>query len=192
MTWPPRTVIRKSSGLRTLESALYRSGLGPVAGVDEVYAIGGAQAIGAMAYGTETIRPVDVIAGPGNMYVAIAKREVAGVVGVPSAFAGPSEIVVVADETTLPTFAAIDVMVQAEHGLAYVFISHDLSVGAAERRLMEIIVSESNRLSKILEEFLRFVRPQERRVALFDPVIRVSGARCYRRTCPGWAHPSGP
>jgi len=87
-----------------------------IAGVDEVYAIGGAQAIGAMAYGTETIRPVDVIAGPGNVYVAIAKREVAGVVGVPSAFAGPSEIVVIADETTPPTFAAIDVMVQAEHG----------------------------------------------------------------------------
>ena len=87
-----------------------------VAGVDEVYAIGGAQAIGAMAYGTATIRPVDVIAGPGNIYVAIAKREVAGQVGVPSAFAGPSEIVVIADETTPPAFAAIDVMVQAEHG----------------------------------------------------------------------------
>ena len=87
-----------------------------VAGVDEVYAVGGAQAIGAMAYGTESIRAVDVIAGPGNVYVAVAKREVAGVVGVPSAFAGPSEIVVVADETTSPTFAAIDVIVQAEHG----------------------------------------------------------------------------
>ncbi len=87
-----------------------------VAGVDEVYAIGGAQAIGAMAYGTETMAPVDVIVGPGNLYVALAKREVAGVVGVPSAFAGPSEIVVVADETTPPTFAAIDVIVQAEHG----------------------------------------------------------------------------
>ena len=87
-----------------------------VAGVDEVYAIGGAQAIGAMAYGTESIRAVDVIAGPGNVYVAVAKREVAGVVGVPSAFAGPSEIVVIADETAPPAFAAIDVMVQAEHG----------------------------------------------------------------------------
>ena len=87
-----------------------------VAEVDEVYAIGGVQAIGAMAYGTETIRPVDVIVGPGNRYVALAKREVAGTVGVPSAFAGPSEIVVVADETTPPTFAAIDVIVQAEHG----------------------------------------------------------------------------
>ena len=87
-----------------------------MAGVDEVYAIGGAQAIAAMAYGTETLAPVDVIVGPGNLYVALAKREVAGVVGVPSAFAGPSEIVVVADDTTPPTFAAIDVIVQAEHG----------------------------------------------------------------------------
>ena len=87
-----------------------------LAGVDEVYAVGGAQAIAAMAYGTESIRPVDVIAGPGNIYVAVAKREVAGVVGVAAAFAGPSEIVVIADETTPPTFAAIDLLVQAEHG----------------------------------------------------------------------------
>src|SRR5579862_3180326 len=89
-----------------------------LAGVDEVYRIGGAQAIAAMAYGTETIRPVDVIVGPGNTYVSIAKREVAqqGCVGVPSAFAGPSEVVVIADETTPTEFAAIDVIVQAEHG----------------------------------------------------------------------------
>jgi len=87
-----------------------------LAGIDEVYAIGGAQAIGAMAYGTESIAPVDVIVGPGNVYVAIAKREVAGVVGVPSAFAGPSEIVVVADDTTPVAYAAVDVIVQAEHG----------------------------------------------------------------------------
>jgi histidinol-phosphate aminotransferase len=87
-----------------------------IAGVDEVYAVGGAQAIAAMAYGTETIAPVDVIVGPGNVYVALAKREVAGVVGVPSAFAGPSEVVVIADATTDPDLAAIDVVVQAEHG----------------------------------------------------------------------------
>ena len=87
-----------------------------IAGVDEVYAVGGAQAIAAMAYGTESIRPVDVIAGPGNIYVALAKRAVADVVGIPSAFAGPSEIVVIADDTTPPTWAAIDVIVQAEHG----------------------------------------------------------------------------
>jgi histidinol dehydrogenase len=89
-----------------------------VAGVDEVYRVGGAQAIAALAYGTETIRPVDVIVGPGNVYVALAQRLVAqqGVVGVPSAFAGPSEVAVVADEITDVTHAAIDLVVQAEHG----------------------------------------------------------------------------
>ncbi|HEY2430132.1 MAG TPA: histidinol dehydrogenase [Acidimicrobiales bacterium] len=87
-----------------------------LAGVDEVYRVGGAQAIAALAYGTESIRPVDVIVGPGNVYVAVAKREVAGVVGVPSSFAGPSEVVVVADETTPAEYAAIDLMVQVEHG----------------------------------------------------------------------------
>lgn len=87
-----------------------------VAGVDEVFAIGGAQAIGALAYGTETIRAVDVIVGPGNTYVAVAKQEVAGVVGVPSSFAGPSEVVVVADGSAPSEFAAIDLIVQAEHG----------------------------------------------------------------------------
>lgn len=87
-----------------------------LAGVDEVYAVGGAQAIAAMAYGTETIGPVDVIVGPGNVYVSVAKREVAGVVGVPSSFAGPSEVVVVADSATPEEAAAIDLIVQVEHG----------------------------------------------------------------------------
>jgi histidinol dehydrogenase len=87
-----------------------------VAGVDAVHPVGGAQAIAAMAYGTESIPAVDVIVGPGNVYVAVAKREVAGHVGVPAAFAGPSEIVVVADASVPPAFAAIDVVVQAEHG----------------------------------------------------------------------------
>jgi histidinol dehydrogenase len=87
-----------------------------VAGVDEVYRIGGAQAIGALAYGTESVLAVDVVAGPGNVYVAEAKRQVSGVVGVASAFAGPSEIVVVAGPRATPAFAAIDLVVQAEHG----------------------------------------------------------------------------
>jgi len=87
-----------------------------VAGVDEVYRVGGAQAIAAMAFGTASIRPVDVIVGPGNIYVALAKREVAGVVGIPSAFAGPSEVVVIADGSAPVTFAAVDVILQAEHG----------------------------------------------------------------------------
>jgi len=87
-----------------------------IVGVDEVYAIGGAQAVGAMAYGTESVRPVDVIVGPGNVYVAIAKREVAGLVGVPSSFPGPSEVVVIADGSAPPDLAAVDVILQAEHG----------------------------------------------------------------------------
>jgi histidinol dehydrogenase len=87
-----------------------------VAGVDEVYAIGGAQAIGALAYGTASVPAVDVICGPGNKYVALAKQEVAGRVGVAAAFAGPSEVVVIADGSVPPEFAAIDVILQAEHG----------------------------------------------------------------------------
>jgi histidinol-phosphate aminotransferase len=89
-----------------------------VAGADAVHPVGGAQAIAALAYGTASIPAVDVIVGPGNAYVAIAKREVAGEgrVGIPSAFAGPSEVVVVADGSVDPTWAAIDVIVQAEHG----------------------------------------------------------------------------
>ena len=89
-----------------------------LAGVDEVYRVGGAQAVAALAYGTESVPAVDVIVGPGNIYVATAKREVGaeGAVGVPSAFAGPSEVVVVADGTTPAEWAAVDIIVQAEHG----------------------------------------------------------------------------
>jgi histidinol dehydrogenase len=87
-----------------------------VAGIHEVYQVGGAQAIAAMAYGTGSIDQVDVIVGPGNRYVAEAKRQVSGVVGVPSAFAGPSEVVVIAGPDTPTELAAIDLVVQAEHG----------------------------------------------------------------------------
>jgi sulfopropanediol 3-dehydrogenase len=86
-----------------------------LSGADRIFRIGGAQAIAAMAYGTESIRPVDVIVGPGNIYVTLAKREVSGVVGI-EATAGPSELVVVADESAPPDFVAIDLMAQAEHG----------------------------------------------------------------------------
>jgi histidinol dehydrogenase len=87
-----------------------------IAGITEVYRIGGAQAVAAMAYGTASVPRVDVIAGPGNAFVAEAKRQVSGVVGIASAFAGPSEIVVVAGPEAPPEFAAIDLVVQAEHG----------------------------------------------------------------------------
>jgi histidinol dehydrogenase len=87
------------------------------AGVDEIYRIGGAQAIGALAWGTETIRPVDVIVGPGNAYVATAKRLVFGRVGI-DAIAGPSEILVVSDARSDPAWIAIDLLSQAEHDAA--------------------------------------------------------------------------
>jgi histidinol dehydrogenase len=87
-----------------------------VAGIEEVHAVGGAQAIAAMAFGTGSIRRVDVVVGPGNRYVAEAKRQVAGTVGVAAAFAGPSEVVVIADGSAPFEWAAVDLVVQAEHG----------------------------------------------------------------------------
>ncbi len=84
------------------------------AGVDEIYRVGGAQAIGALAFGTETIRPVDIIVGPGNAYVAAAKRMVFGRVGIDSV-AGPSEILVISDAQSNPRWIAIDLLSQAEH-----------------------------------------------------------------------------
>jgi histidinol dehydrogenase len=86
-----------------------------VAGVDAVYRVGGAQAIAALAFGTETIAPVDVIVGPGNAYVAEAKRQVFGVVGI-DGIAGPSEVAIVADQTVDPAWVAADLLAQAEHG----------------------------------------------------------------------------
>ena len=88
-----------------------------LAGVDEVYRVGGAQAVGALAYGTETIQPVDKIVGPGNAYVAAAKREVFGTVGI-DMIAGPSEILVLADGKNDPSWIAADLLSQAEHDTA--------------------------------------------------------------------------
>jgi histidinol dehydrogenase len=83
-------------------------------GLDEVYGIGGAQAVAALAYGTETVPKVNKIVGPGNIYVATAKRQVYGVVDI-DMIAGPSEVVVVADDSVDPDFVAADLMAQAEH-----------------------------------------------------------------------------
>jgi histidinol dehydrogenase len=118
-----------------------------VAGIDEVYRVGGAQAIGALAYGTESVPAVDVIAGPGNAFVAEAKRQVSGVVGVASAFAGPSEIVVVAGPAAPPAFAAVDLVVQAEHGpdgLAWL-VTWDRAVLDAVTAEVDAIVAASPR-----------------------------------------------
>lgn len=85
-----------------------------IAGVDEIYKVGGAQAIGALAFGTESVPKVDKITGPGNIFVALAKKAVYGNVGIDS-LAGPSEIVVLADESANPRYVAADLLSQAEH-----------------------------------------------------------------------------
>ncbi|WP_438498407.1 histidinol dehydrogenase [Paenibacillus sp. IHBB 3054] len=114
------------------------------AGVSEVYRVGGAQAIAALAFGTESIATVDKICGPGNIYVALAKREVYGAVDIDS-IAGPSEIVVLADETAEPAYIAADLLSQAEHDemASAILVTPSQSLGEAvaaevERQLQEL------------------------------------------------------
>jgi len=108
-------------------------------GVDEIYAMGGAQAIFALAYGTETVASVDVIAGPGNAWVREAKRAVAGVVGIDS-LAGPSELMLVAGHDTDPKWAALDLCAQAEHGG-----EGALLVASVEEAVLESIAGATER-----------------------------------------------
>jgi histidinol dehydrogenase len=101
-------------------------------GIDEVYKIGSAWAIGALAYGTRTIPKVDVIVGPGNIYVTLAKKIVAGTVGI-DMIAGPSEVLVIADDTARPDFAVADLLSQAEHDVlsSAVLITSSPKIAAA-------------------------------------------------------------
>ena len=109
-----------------------------LAGVDEVWRLGGAQAVAALAYGTASLRPVDKIVGPGNAYVAAAKRQVFGVVGI-DLIAGPSEILVVADNANDPAWIAADLLSQAEHDemAQAVLISDDASFAATVTEAVE-------------------------------------------------------
>ncbi|MGH9043865.1 MAG: histidinol dehydrogenase [Acidimicrobiales bacterium] len=119
-----------------------------IAGVDEIYRVGGAQAVAALAYGTESIKAVDIIAGPGNRYVTEAMRQVSGVVKVPSAMAGPSEVLVVADEHTPAALAAIDLAVQAEHGpdgLSWLVSWSEAKIQEIDRELDRIVASSPRR-----------------------------------------------
>lgn len=117
------------------------------AGVDVIYKVGGAQAIAAMAYGTESIPKVDKIVGPGNIYVALAKKAVYGQVGIDS-IAGPSEIMVLADESANPRFVAADLLSQAEH----------------DELASAILVTTSRELAeKVSEETEGFLRELSRR-----------------------------
>ena len=124
------------------------------AGVDVIYKVGGAQAIAALAYGTETIKKVDKIVGPGNIYVALAKKAVFGYVSIDSV-AGPSEILVIADETANPRYVAADLLSQAEHDELASAILVTTSEKLAEKvsEYVEMFVSKLKR-SEILQKSL--------------------------------------
>lgn len=110
-------------------------------GVTEVYRMGGAQAVAALAYGTESVAPVDVIVGPGNRFVTEAKRQVAGDVGI-DGLAGPSELVVVATEGADPELVALDLLAQAEHGPDSLLIAI-----SPEQSLVDMLAQMGDRLS---------------------------------------------
>lgn len=116
-----------------------------IAGVDEIYRLGGAQAIAALAYGTETVPPVDKITGPGNAFVAAAKRRVFGKVGI-DMIAGPSEILVIADGNNDPEFVALDLLSQAEHdeSAQSILVTTDAAFGRA-------VAAEIERQLEVLE-----------------------------------------
>lgn len=160
-----------------------------VCGVDRVFCIGGAQAVGALAYGTETIPQVDKIVGPGNAYVAAAKRRVFGVVGI-DMVAGPSEILVICDGQTNPDWVAMDLFSQAEHDeLAQaILLSPDAEfLRAVEQSIHKLLVemprkdiittSLTNRGALILvkdldeaAEICNFIAPEHLELSVADPV----------------------
>lgn len=117
-----------------------------VAGVDEVYTVGGAQAIAALAYGTQSIPRVEKITGPGNAYVAAAKRLVSGEVGI-DMIAGPSEVCVLADASANPAVVAADLMAQAEHDplAACYLVTCDAQFAVEVERAVEVLVAQSPR-----------------------------------------------
>ncbi|MEL6801325.1 MAG: histidinol dehydrogenase, partial [Pseudomonadota bacterium] len=119
-----------------------------LSGVTEIYRIGGAQAIAALAYGTDTIAPVDKITGPGNAYVAAAKRRVFGQVGI-DMIAGPSEILVIADKDNDPDWIAIDLLSQAEHdeSAQSILITDDAGFGQAVAQAVETRLTTLERRS---------------------------------------------
>ena len=134
-------------------------------GVTEVYRVGGAQAVAALAYGVEGIAPVDLIVGPGNLFVALAKRHVFGTVGIDS-IAGPSEVIVLADETANPAFVAADLISQAEHspGSGVLITWHAPLIAAAQAELAaQLAVLSRGDLARQSPGRLRGADPDPRR-----------------------------
>ena len=131
-----------------------------LAGVDRVYAMGGAQAIAALAYGTESVEAVDKIVGPGNVFVALAKQKLFGVVGIDQ-IAGPTETVIIADETARPEIVAIDLVAQAEH----------------DPMASAILMTDSRELAEtVVGEVAALVERSPRRAILLDSVTKNCGA----------------
>lgn len=124
------------------------------AGVDEIYKVGGAQAIGALAYGTESISKVDKIVGPGNIYVALAKKAVYGHVSIDS-IAGPSEILIIADDTANPRYVAADLLSQAEHDelASSILITTSKSLAHKVAEEVKVFLSKLSR-SEIMQKSL--------------------------------------
>ncbi|MBQ6363970.1 MAG: histidinol dehydrogenase [Lachnospiraceae bacterium] len=140
---PPNAEGKVNSG--TLAAA-------DIAGAKEIYKVGGAQAIAAMAYGTQTIPKVDMITGPGNIYVALAKKACFGVTGIDSV-AGPSEILVIADETANPRYIAADLLSQAEHDpmASAILLTTSMTFAEAVSREIEGFLTELSRAQIIRE-----------------------------------------
>lgn len=145
-----------------------------IAGIDEIYRVGGAQAIAALAFGTQSIAPIDKIVGPGNAYVATAKRQVFGVVGI-DMIAGPSEILVVADDKNDPRWIAADLLSQAEHDTSAqaILITDDAAFADAVVRAVDIHLQKLPRTeiaSKSWQDFgaVIIVETMEQAVDLID------------------------
>jgi histidinol dehydrogenase len=134
-------------------AALYRCGC------DEVYQVGGAQAIAALAYGTQTIPKVDKIVGPGNLYVALAKQQLSGLVGI-DGFAGPSEVMIFADRLANPEWIAADLMAQAEHDVV----------------AKAMVVSTDEDLLTKVEAALKRFTPQRQKKETIEAALRDHGA----------------
>jgi histidinol dehydrogenase len=147
-----------------------------LSGIDAIYRIGGAQAIAALAFGTETISAVDTITGPGNAYVAAAKRQVFGRVGI-DIVAGPSEVLVVADASVDPDWVALDLLAQAEHDASAqaILLTDDPAVGDAVARAVEARLATLERGAIAAASWRDFgailiVRSRDEAVALIDRI----------------------
>jgi histidinol dehydrogenase len=167
-----------------------------IAGVDEIYTVGGAQAIAALAYGTDTIPKVDKIVGPGNIYVNTAKRLVFGHCDI-DMFAGPSEILIIGDETANPEFVAADMMSQAEHDVlaSAVLITNSKKLVEETLKALEIQIKNEPRIDIIKKsfkdygaiimvesideaiEFSNKIAPEHLELCVKDPFTKMNGIK---------------